>query len=102
MINCVKHKLKNHQLLIINTYETMKLEILSPQEKLYQGEVKLVKLPGTKGSFEILENHAPIISTLEEGKIKLIDTNDDIKYFDIKEGVVEVQNNELTVLVGSV
>ncbi len=79
----------------------MKLEILSTQKKLFEGEVKLVKLPGSKGSFEVLENHAPLVSTLDEGKIKLIDNNDDIMYFNIKEGFVEVIKNRITVLIGS-
>lgn len=80
----------------------MKLEILSPDKKLYAGEVKLVKLPGTKGSFEVLNNHAPIISTLEKGEIKVIDSNDDIQNFEISDGVVEVLENNIIVLVGSV
>ena len=80
----------------------MELEILSPDKKIYTGEVKLVKLPGAKGSFGVLKNHAPIISTLEKGKIKVIDTNNDIKHFDISEGVVEVLENKIIVLIGSV
>lgn len=80
----------------------MKLEILSPDKKIYSGDIKLVKLPGTKGSFEVLKNHAPIISTLEEGQIKVIDKNNDIQLFDISEGVVEVLNNQIIVLIGSV
>ena len=80
----------------------MELEILSPDKKIYSGEIKLVKLPGTKGSFEVLKNHAPIISTLEKGQIKVIDSNNNIQLFDIHEGVVEVLNNKIIVLVGSV
>ena len=80
----------------------MELEILSPDKKIYTGEIKLVKLPGTKGSFEVLKNHAPIISTLEKGEIKVIDSNDDIQYFEILDGVVEVLENKIIVLVGSV
>lgn len=80
----------------------MELEILSPDKKIYTGEIKLVKLPGTKGSFEVLKNHAPLISTLEKGEIKVIDINDDIQRFDIAEGVVEVRENKIIVLVGSV
>ncbi len=80
----------------------MELEILSPDKKIYSGEIKLVKLPGAKGSFEVLKNHAPIISTLEKGKIKVIDVNNDIKIFEISDGVVEVLDNKIIVLVGSV
>ena len=80
----------------------MELEILSPDKKIYTGEIKLVKLPGSKGSFEVLKNHAPIISTLEKGQIKVIDINNDIQHFEISDGVVEVLNNKIIVLVGSV
>ncbi|NJO90568.1 MAG: ATP synthase F1 subunit epsilon [Chloroflexia bacterium] len=80
----------------------MELEILSPDKKIYSGKIKLVKLPGSKGSFEVLKNHAPIISTLEKGEIKVIDMNDDIQRFEITDGVVEVLENRIIVLVGSV
>jgi F-type H+-transporting ATPase subunit epsilon len=80
----------------------MELEILSPDKKIYSGKVKLVKLPGSLGSFGVLENHAPLISTLESGQIKIIDVNNDIQTFDVDEGVVEVLKNRIIVLVGSV
>ncbi len=51
----------------------MQLEIITPEKKIYTGDIKLVQVPGSKGSFEILNNHAPIISTLEKGEIKIID-----------------------------
>ena len=80
----------------------MQLDIVTPDEQVYSGEVKLVKLPGVDGSFEILNNHAPLISTLEKGKIKIIEENNEIKFFEINDGVVEVQNNKVIVLAGSV
>jgi len=80
----------------------MQLDIVTPDEQVYSGEIKLVKLPGVDGSFEILKNHAPLISTLEKGKIKIIEENNEIKFFDINDGVVEVQNNRVIVLAGSV
>ncbi|MFN8257451.1 MAG: ATP synthase F1 subunit epsilon [Bacteroidales bacterium] len=80
----------------------MELEILSPDKKIYSGKIKLVKLPGSLGSFGVLENHAPLISTLESGQIKVIDVNNDIQTFDVDEGVVEVLKNRIIVLVGSV
>jgi len=79
----------------------MNIEIVTPDKNIYSGEIKLVKLPGTDGSFEILKNHAALISTLEKGEIKIIDTNNDIRLFDIKDGVVEVLNNKITVLLSS-
>ena len=80
----------------------MNIDIVTPDKNVYSGEIKLVKLPGTDGSFEILKNHAALISTLEKGEIKLIDTNNDIKFFDITGGVVEVLNNKITVLLSSI
>ena len=79
----------------------MNIEIVTPDENIYSGEIKLVKLPGTDGSFEVLKNHAALISTLEKGEIKLIDINNDVKFFDVNEGVVEVLNNKITVLLSS-
>ena len=79
----------------------MYLEIITPEKKLFAGETELVKLPGTGGSFEVLMNHAPIISTLIEGKIKVKESNGFISYFDIRGGVVEVLNNNIIVLLDS-
>ncbi len=76
----------------------MQLEIVTPDEKVFEGDVKLVQLPGTTGSFEILNNHAPIISTLKKGKIKVTDNANATQYFEIKSGVVELQNNKIIIL----
>ena len=80
----------------------MQLDIVTPDEQIYTGEVKLIKLPGVDGSFEILNNHAPLISTLEKGKIKIIEENNEVKFFEINDGVVEVKSNKVIVLAGSV
>ena len=76
----------------------MKLEIITPDTTLYSGEVKLVQLPGSTGSFEILKNHAPLVSVLKKGRIKVEDDKDQKFYFDIKGGVVEVLKNRVLVL----
>ena len=76
----------------------MNIEIITPEKKLYQGNVKLVKVPGTKGSFEILHNHAPIISTLEKGTIKVVSDTDETVYIDVEGGIVEVMRNNIIVL----
>ena len=76
----------------------MLLEIIAPDKKLYSGEVDLVQVPGSKGSFEILRNHAPIISTLEEGRIKIVDTRGGTTFFEVNGGVIEVKNNKIIVL----
>lgn len=64
----------------------MLLEIISPDKIIYSGEVTLVQLPGTKSSFEILKNHAHIISTLKKGTIRLIETGGTEKPFRSTEG----------------
>lgn len=79
----------------------MLLEIITPDKKVYQGEVKLVKVPGSKGSFEVLKNHAPIISTLDKGEIKIIDNSDKTSYFDISGGVIEVKKDLIIILAES-
>ena len=77
----------------------MYLEIITPEKLLFEGEISLVKLPGVSGSFEIMTNHAPIISTLTQGKIKVKAANELVSYFEIKGGLVEVSNNKVKVLV---
>lgn len=77
----------------------MQLEISSPAKRIYEGEVALVQLPGVMGSFEVLKNHAPLVAILEEGKVKIIDNERNLFYIDIPGGVVDVDNNRITVLV---
>lgn len=77
----------------------MKVKITKPDSILYDGEAKLVQLPGTGGLFEILDNHAPIISSLSKGTLRLIDTADQEQTFDIRGGVIKGQQNELLILV---
>ena len=77
----------------------MNLEIITPEKTLFTGEIELVKLPGTIGFFEIMKNHAPIISSLVAGKIKVKEINGTVKYFDISSGVVEMVNNNVKILV---
>ncbi|HQS06562.1 MAG TPA: F0F1 ATP synthase subunit epsilon [Daejeonella sp.] len=64
----------------------MKLEILTPDKKVFEGEVRSVTVPGTMGSFEVLKDHAPVISTLEDGKV-IIRTDKDEETIFIKGGV---------------
>ena len=80
----------------------MKLELITPDQKVYNGEVKLVKVPGSKGSFEILKNHAPIISTLDNGEVKIIDARDKTVFYEISGGVIEVKQNYIIILAESV
>ena len=76
----------------------MLLEIIAPDKNLYSGEVDLVQVPGSKGSFQILRNHAPIISTLEQGQIRIVDQKGATTLFDVDGGVIEAKNNKIIVL----
>lgn len=76
----------------------MKLTIVSPEKTIFSGTVSSVLLPGTKGNFEVLEDHAPLISSLEEGTIR-VSSDDKDTYFDIKSGFVELALNVVTVCV---
>jgi F-type H+-transporting ATPase subunit epsilon len=74
------------------------LEILTPEKSLFKGEIHSVSVPGKKGSFMVLKNHAPIISTLIEGSI-LIQTKDyKEESISISGGVIEVKDNIIVVL----
>ena len=79
----------------------MHLEIITPDKKVFDGEVKLIQLPGSKGGFEILKNHAPIISTLDKGVIKIQDENGEEQTFEVDGGVIENKANKIIVLVES-
>ena len=77
----------------------MNLEIITPDKTIYEGEAELVQLPGIDGSFEILNNHAPLISALKKGKIKLKKSKESKEeFFEINGGVIEVLNNKVLVL----
>ena len=77
----------------------MFIEIITPEKYLYKGQVKSIKLPGSTGEFEVLNNHAPIISTLKSGNIRVIDSKEDVENFKINGGVIELQNNKVIILV---
>ena len=79
----------------------MILEILTPDKKVFEGEVTSVTVPGTSGSFQILKGHAPIISTLEDGLV-IIKNTESVNTFNIKGGVVEVLANKIIVLAEAV
>lgn len=78
----------------------MKVEIVTPDSTIFTGDqVRLIQLPGIDGSFEILNNHAPMISVLGKGKIKVLNKDEkEPLYFDIQGGVIEVLSNRILVL----
>ncbi len=77
----------------------MTLEILTPETKLYSGEVYGIQLPGIEGSFEVLEKHAPLVAALGKGTIKILKTKSETATYKVESGFVEVINNTATVLV---
>jgi F-type H+-transporting ATPase subunit epsilon len=80
----------------------MKIEIITPDKKIFDGEVKSVRVPGKKGSFQVLKDHAPIISTLENGPVILSDMEGHETRFEINGGVIEVKANKIILLADSV
>jgi F-type H+-transporting ATPase subunit epsilon len=80
----------------------MKIEIITPDKKIYDGDVKSVRVPGRKGSFQVLKDHAPIISTLEGGRVIMIENEGAEKVFEITGGVIEVKANKIILLADSV
>lgn len=93
----------------------MQLEIITPETKIFKGEVEAVQLPGLDGSFQVLKNHAPIISALAKGTVKIDLTskltgevnsthivkdssNDKIIRVEINGGVLEMLNNKIILL----
>ena len=89
------------QILQIITFSNshMTLEILTPEKKLYSGEVYGVMLPGTTGLFEVLDKHAPMVSALKNGTLKILKQKNNAESYSIQSGFVEVLNNKVTVLV---
>ena len=78
----------------------MNLEILTPEKKVFSDDVFGVQLPGIAGQFEVLDKHAPLISALKAGRLKVLKSKSgNSSFFDIKSGFVEVLANNVTVLV---
>lgn len=76
----------------------MQLDILTPDKALFSGEVESVILPGSKGQFEILKNHAAIVSSLDKGSVRVKTTDGRTQVFEVNGGVVEVLDNKIVVL----
>ena len=75
----------------------MKLQIITPDKELFSGETTSLVVPGTDGEIGILNNHAPLLSSLKKGELK-VKVNDKDELFKINGGVVEVVNNNVIVL----
>ncbi len=79
----------------------MKLDIITPDAAFYTGDVRSVTVPGIKGAFQVLVDHAPIISTLGTGLVKVVDMDGKEKIFNIDGGVIEVKKNRIILLAES-
>lgn len=98
----------------------MNITVLTPDKKIFEGAIISVKVPGTDGQFMVLKNHAPIVSSLEKGKVEIVTSKGDYEYFDndsgdiiklaepgkkiiyqVTGGFIEVLNNEVSLLIES-
>ena len=80
----------------------MNIEIITLAKSIFDAGIISVRLPGKKGSFQVLTDHAPVVSTLEEGTITVIGPGGNETTFDVTGGVVEVRKNRIILLVESV
>jgi F-type H+-transporting ATPase subunit epsilon len=79
----------------------MKIEIITPDNKVFEGDIKSVRVPGKKGSFQVLKDHAPIVSTLSDGPVIMVDQAGNISRYEISGGVIEVKMNKIILLAES-
>jgi len=77
----------------------LNLLVLTPDKEVFSGEIKSVKVPGVTGQFEILAGHAPIVSSLGEGTVRITDMTGSNTSYKITKGFIEVLNNEVSLLV---
>ena len=77
----------------------MNLIVLTPGKEIFNGEITSVKVPGMTGQFEVLNNHAAIVSSLAEGEVRIIESKGGEVKFNIESGFIEVLNNEVSLLV---
>ncbi|MBM4172700.1 MAG: ATP synthase F1 subunit epsilon [Ignavibacteria bacterium] len=79
----------------------LNVEIITPSKVAFQGQVKSISIPGTVGNFQVLYNHAPLLSSFEIGRIKIVDINELETEFSTSGGTVEVMTNKILVLANS-
>ena len=75
------------------------IEIITPQKVVFSGKAVSVSLPGTESAFQVLNRHAPIVSTLETGIVRVNDENDKELFFATSDGFTEVRSNHVAVMV---
>lgn len=80
----------------------LNLEIITPEKILYSSDVGLIQVPGINGNFTVLKNHAPIVSALDKGQIRVIGKNGEEHFFECSGGVFECKKNKATILMGAI
>ncbi len=80
----------------------MQVEIITPEKTIFKGEAKLARVPGTKGSFAMMRNHMPIISTLEPGIIKIKQAEKELFFELMEPALVEQHENVITILAENI
>ncbi|MCC6550769.1 MAG: ATP synthase F1 subunit epsilon [Ignavibacteriaceae bacterium] len=81
--------------------KNLDLEIITPSKPVYHGEILSITIPGTDGSFQVLRNHAPLMSNFEVGSIKITEANNNQVLFATSGGTVEVLHNKILILADS-
>jgi len=82
--------------------KTLNLDIITAERVVFKGEVNSVTAPGKLGEFQILHNHAPLVSTLDIGRIKIVDSSGKEISFSVSNGILEVRNNKIIILADSI
>lgn len=77
----------------------MNLIILTPEKEVFKGTITSIKVPGISGEFEVLNNHAPIVSALEKGTVRIIKEDGGKELYTINSGFIEVLKNDVSLLV---
>jgi F-type H+-transporting ATPase subunit epsilon len=80
----------------------MNLTILSPDKEIFSGEIKSVQAPGADGSFQLLENHAAIVSALGKGDVNIVTAKGEKVTYKVEGGFIEMLNNEVSLLVSGI
>lgn len=80
----------------------MNISVLTPDRKVFEGEISSVKVPGINGEFEVLRNHAALVSSLSAGPVRIKVADGSMKEFTISAGFIEILNNEVSLLVQGV
>ncbi|HMR44724.1 MAG TPA: hypothetical protein PKC40_12860 [Saprospiraceae bacterium] len=70
----------------------MHITVLTPDKKVFEGEITSVKVPGTLGQFQVLKNHAPIVSSLQEGAVEIVTAAGNYDFYDTETGTIQTAN----------